>query len=1740
VSYLFRVTDENGNTATCFATYESDDNIAPEIVTEAQSLTLECNGGNQSTALQAWLNDRGGAVATDACGEPITWTNNFIGDLTNTCGTNGSVEVVFRATEDCGNSTTTMAMFTIEDTTAPSLECPDDITLECASGLNEAITESWLNGATSFDICDGTLEVTHNYGDVFVEDCGLTGVHTVTFTVVDECGNETTCDRTITIVDTTAPDILLHAEDLMLECDGDDNATAIVNWLADIGGVRVTDECSDEDLMWTILNQEVLADCGDIVSTKYTFQVSDNCGNTNTTEASIILNDSTGPELTVPEDQFENCAGIVVSLEDWLNEAVATDDCGDVTIETEVWNTISGCGDANHEVYLFTATDACGNQTTGLAEYSLIDNMAPIIDVEAQNFTSECDGASNAADILGWLNNNGYAEASDNCGELTWENDYGSVDVDCGTTGEVPVTFTVTDECGNSSTTVAIFTINDTTVPTWEILPQNLEIECDGSDDPMGQITAWLNTAGGADVEDECSFVVFSNNFATLPLDCDQEGGVEVTFIATDACGNSSTNTAMLTITDDVAPEITSPALDLTVECDGFGNDDELQEWLDTQAGATAEDACSPSVSWNYTLISTNESCGETLQHTYEFTATDACGNVSANTIGIFTIEDTTGPVISPPASGDANSVVECDGMGNVADLEAWLDNHGGLTAVDDCSLPVPGAAPVEITTWEYDLINFIDGCPSESVYRFIATDDCGNTSSAEASFMVIDSDVPEIIPGADMSMEECNDPPIGNFPDFDFWLNNNAGATSVDMCSNVTWSNDYHPDNWVFTCGNTRYVDVVFTVTDACDNSASVTHQFGIGDVSPPEFTNCPRPPVIVDAPDSWCSAYVNFEIPDAEDLCGGPVIVRRVDGIDLNSGDLFPVGLTILSYEAEDECGNISSCELKIIVNDFHTEPEITCPEEVTTFTEGDLCGARPLGLAPTMVEDNCPDNMCVIYQILDENDNIVAAGTEDASGEYFPNGVNTLIYAAIDQPLLLITEVVQDGVNTGIEITNFGPANLNISCLDIVREAPTPETYNVPNGTVLAPGQVYTQEFTTIAAGAEAGYYIAFADKVIDGVSMNGYAEVNYQFTGSVFGDNVTRLYIWDNNNANDFEVANPCMTGSYGLLNPGLPICPPNGTTVGLQEGIPGIGLCSSTVTVVDNIAPFCAEHETTVFELSVPIDMLDGCTQVTFDVSESMLVADVRVMNLLMNLTNVEDLSATLISPSGTELNLFDGSCPGSTTLSASLSDDPSGSTGSPVCNPTSLNNMFLAQESFKVFFNESAQGTWTISISHDGLDAGSIQEVSLEIITLVPYAQQDIVLDSDPGSCGALFTWAHPMFSDNCCIGEMSFAYESEDALLPPVANGDFAQGAMSEVTFGNGTTTVVYTSVDQYGNESQCSFDVTVRDVEAPTFRPSDCSDRVYTLAAGECLMPRPSLFYPLVDSHDNCDRDGLELRISPDFADGVPIGDHTVTMTLTDRSGNSTSCTYNIRVEPYSITDAGDAIACVGEVNLSLGPECMSVITPEMVLSDAINYGCTEDFCVRLTDEFGNEIGSSESGENFVTEEHIGQQILVEICVDCDQSNCCWAYVNVENKLIPDVICPDDITIGCNQTYDVSVTGEPVVESCEQEIFFNYEDAMESNGMCDDPVATLVRTWYITDESGNTITCDQNISIKKFDLADVVMPVDHVVTDTYTCQDVLDDPTLTHPDYTGYPTIEGVSISDTGDGLCSQMGNS
>ena len=425
-------TDDCGNESTTSATLTVVDNDPPTITVSPSDLSVECDGSGNVTDINTWLASNGGAIATDACSS-ITWTNDYSG-LSNDCGGTGSATVTFTATDDCGNSETATGLIIIIDNTAPTIDvAASDLTISCDQTNQAAAISAWLTsngGAIASDIC-GTVSWTNDYTDNLSDDCGLTGTVVVIFTATDDCGNETIETQTITVEDTTDPTLNGIPTNTTVECDAIPTAPVI-----GIGGVTASDNC---DTSVTIVFSEniITQACGSTIERTWT--ATDDCGNTTSQTQTITVEDTTDPTLNgVPNNLTVECDAIPTAPVIGIGGVTASDNCDtSVTIIFSENIITQACGSTIERTW--TATDDCGNTATTTGNFIIQDTTPPTIDSMAQPFMAECNGASNSAQILSWLNMNGGAMASDTCGGITWSNDYGSIDADCGTTGDVLV-----------------------------------------------------------------------------------------------------------------------------------------------------------------------------------------------------------------------------------------------------------------------------------------------------------------------------------------------------------------------------------------------------------------------------------------------------------------------------------------------------------------------------------------------------------------------------------------------------------------------------------------------------------------------------------------------------------------------------------------------------------------------------------------------------------------------------------------------------------------------------------------------------------------------------------------------------------------------------------------------------------------------------------------------------------------------------------------------------------------------------------------------------------------------------------------------------------------------------------------------------------------------------------------------------------------------------------------------------
>ncbi|MCH2198700.1 MAG: T9SS type A sorting domain-containing protein, partial [Flavobacteriales bacterium] len=444
ITRTFTAEDECGNASTATQTINVVDTTAPVFDEYPIQVDVPCDEVDVMTI-----------TATDNCGEvTVTYTEFMISG-----GCAGSMIRDYVAVDECGNEAYAQQIISLVDEVAPEAEnVPVDTTFECDE-------EIILSEPTFTDNCDDDLEITYN--EVTEElDCFYQIIRT--WTAIDHCDNETTVSQVITVTDTTAPSIEA-GDDLTIEC------TAIIP----DPSFEVSDNC-DEDVMVDITSEMFDGDCPQEYTMVRTYTATDDCGNVSVDTQTITVVDTTAPVFTeVAED-------VTVECDEELPApfASAEDNCGEVTIDVSPEIIDGDCGNEYTMVRTYTATDECGNASTATQTITVVDTTAPEFTNVPSSMTVEC--LSDVPDMM-------TLAATDNCGDAEVVcNEVSDLD-DCGN-GVIIRTCTATDACGNTTQVSYSITINDTTAPALNDLPEeNLVIDCEDDVPAPADVTATDN-----------------------------------------------------------------------------------------------------------------------------------------------------------------------------------------------------------------------------------------------------------------------------------------------------------------------------------------------------------------------------------------------------------------------------------------------------------------------------------------------------------------------------------------------------------------------------------------------------------------------------------------------------------------------------------------------------------------------------------------------------------------------------------------------------------------------------------------------------------------------------------------------------------------------------------------------------------------------------------------------------------------------------------------------------------------------------------------------------------------------------------------------------------------------------------------------------------------------------------------------------------------------------------------------
>ncbi len=171
---------------------------------------VEC-ASHTTTAVQL-----DGTGSSDPDGDPLTytWTASGVVFDNNHSATptgqfpEGTTTVTLTVSDGLEEDTDTVDI-TVVDTTPPSVTCPGDITQECTGGCgvpaNADSLVAWFAEFSASDVCDDNLTIVND-----APACFPLGTTVVTWTATDDANNQAQCSASVTVEDTTPPEIAVE------------------------------------------------------------------------------------------------------------------------------------------------------------------------------------------------------------------------------------------------------------------------------------------------------------------------------------------------------------------------------------------------------------------------------------------------------------------------------------------------------------------------------------------------------------------------------------------------------------------------------------------------------------------------------------------------------------------------------------------------------------------------------------------------------------------------------------------------------------------------------------------------------------------------------------------------------------------------------------------------------------------------------------------------------------------------------------------------------------------------------------------------------------------------------------------------------------------------------------------------------------------------------------------------------------------------------------------------------------------------------------------------------------------------------------------------------------------------------------------------------------------------------------------------------------------------------------------
>jgi gliding motility-associated-like protein len=361
----------------------------------------------------------------------------------------------------------------------------------------------------------------------------------------------------------------------------------------------------------------------------------------------------------------------------------------------------------------------------------------------------------------------------------------------------------------------------------------------------------------------------------------------------------------------------------------------------------------------------------------------------------------------------------------------------------------------------------------------------------------------------------------------------------------------------------------------------------------------------------------------------------------------------------------------------------------------------------------------------------------------------------------------------------------------------------------------------------------------------------------------------------------------------------------------------------------------------------------------------------------------------------------------------------------------------------------------------------------------------------------------------------------------------------------GLGSHLVTLTATDLSGNSSQCTFQISVVDNQEPTI--IQCAPNTSVNADPEFCFGSLGNYTNLVNANDNC-TSSFDLIVTQSPIPGTVItSNQTVQLTVSDVSGNSSICSFNVALVDVS----PPVIQCTTSVQASIVSNCDYLI-PDVMQFAVATDNCSENnliysqvptvgslsggvtnVTVTVTDAGGNTasciaqvlpldlipptvvcpsdqvvdngvdcegILSNYTGAVSVTDNcsgwtlsqsplagmqiQSGANLITMTVVDIGgNESSCTFELLLFENVSPEITCPDEIET-CNP--QVVYSAPAGTDNCVAVVTQTDASGLTSGDSF--PIGTTVQTYTVTDPSGNSAQCSFNVTVLEYPDAAVV----------------------------------------------------